>query len=73
MKIKGYSVVWRPQYETEWRFAGDMFFDGTVVQAPVFEHRDEALNFLASQGIRDCDEAEIVEVTLNTRGFKCSR
>ena len=70
MKIKGYSVVWRSLGSEEWHFVSDMFHCGTVVQAPVFEHRDEALNFLASQGIRDCDEVEIVEVTLNTKGFK---
>ena len=70
MKLTGYSVVWRPPQETEWRFASDMFFDGTVVKAPVFEHRDEALCFLASLGLSEQDEAEIVEVTLNTRGFK---
>lgn len=69
MKLKGYSVVWRPK-GGEWRFSKSVTYDETTITAAVFATHREALDFLAEKSYGGGDEVQVVEVTLTTKGFK---
>ena len=70
MKLKGFSIAWRPKPDSPHVFYHDILWDDSTAQALVFETHDEALTFLAGIGLNGDEDAKVVEVTLNTRGFK---
>ena len=70
MKLKGFSIVWRPTPESPHVFYEETIWDGSNPKAMVFESRDEALGFLATLALEEIEDPQIVVVTLNTKGFK---